>query len=289
MATTILASEGPNAEQITYWNEQGQKWVGLQAQLDAQLRPLGVLAMQRASIGTGEQILDVGCGCGETTLDLARQTGPRGAVVGADISAPALVRARQRADEAGLDNVRFENADAQTCAFAPGSFDLVFSRFGVMFFSDPAAAFANLRAALRPGGRLAFVCWQDLQRNQWMSLPLAAIARHVPLPPPSPPGAPGPFAFADAERVRNILTQAGFAALRFEAVDETLAIGGDGALDDAVDFVLQIGPVATALRQAGEAARLVVTTAVREAIAPFYASQRVRMTAAAWIVTGRRG
>lgn len=288
MATTILASEGPNAEQITYWNEQGQKWVGLQAQLDAQLRPLGVLAMQRASIGTGEQILDVGCGCGETTLDLARQTGPRGAVVGADISAPALVRARQRADEAGLDNVRFENADAQTCAFAPGSFDLVFSRFGVMFFSDPVAAFANLRRALRPGGRLAFVCWQSVQQNQWMMIPLAALAAHVELPPPPAPGTPGPFAFADADRVRGILTHAGFEAITFEAFDERLVVGGGGSLDQAVEFMLQIGPVAAVLRAAGDASRAAVAAAIHTAVAPFVSPQGVQMAAAAWIVTARR-
>jgi len=283
-----LASEGPNAEQITYWNEQGPKWVRLQTQLDLQLRPLGGRAMDRASIGTGERVLDVGCGCGETTLDLARQVGPAGAVVGVDLSALALERARQRAEESRLEHVRFEDADAQTHAFAPESFDLVFSRFGVMFFSDPVAAFSNLRGALRPGGRLAFVCWQSIHRNPWMMIPLTALAQHVTLPAPPAPGAPGPFAFADAERVRGILTQAGFASLGFEAVDETLAIGGGGALDQAVDFVLQIGPVAAALREAGEGTRVAVAAAVRAAVEPFHSQQGVRMAAAAWIVTGRR-
>lgn len=284
----LLASEGPNAEQIKYWNEQGPKWVRLQARLDLQLRPLGVRAMERAAIAPGERILDVGCGCGETTLEMARRVGPAGAVVGVDLSTLALERARQRADEAGFQHVRFENADAQTVAFLPASFDMVFSRFGVMFFSDPVAAFINLRGALRPAGRLAFVCWRSVQQNPWMMIPLAAVAQHVALPAPPAPEAPGPFAFADAERVRGILTQAGFGALHFEAVDETLAIGGGGALDQAVDFVLQIGPVAAALREAGEGARAAAAVAVRDAVAPFYTPQGVRMAAAAWIVTGRR-
>jgi len=285
---TTLAAEGPNAEQIKYWNEQGPKWVRLQAQLDLQLRPLGVSTMERAGIGTGERILDVGCGCGETTLEMARRTGPSGLVTGVDISAIALERARQRAEEAGYKQARFEIADAQTAAFPPASVDLVFSRFGVMFFSDPVAAFANLRGALQPGGRLAFVCWQSIQQNPWMMIPLAAVAQHVALPPPPAPHAPGPFAFADAERVRGILTQAGFEALNFEAVDETLAIGGGGALDAAVDFVLQIGPVAAALRETGADALAAVAAAIHEALAPFYTPQGVCMAAAAWIVTGRR-
>jgi SAM-dependent methyltransferase len=287
MPTVVLASEGPNAEQITYWNEQGPKWVNLQAQLDLQLRPLGERAIERAAVSAGERVLDIGCGCGETTFELARRTGAAGAAVGMDISTLAIERARQRADEARLEHVRFENADAQTFAFPPGSLDLLFSRFGVMFFSDPVAAFTNLRAALRPGGRLAFVCWQGVQRNPWMMIPLAAVAQHVALPAPPVPGAPGPFAFADADRVRGILTQAGFTAFAVEAVDEVLAIGGDGTLDQAVDFVLKIGPVAAALRTAGESARAAAAAAVHDAVAPFHSPQGVRMGAAAWLVTAR--
>jgi len=243
--------------------------------------------MDRAAIVAGERILDIGCGCGETTVDLARRVGAPGAAVGVDISAHALERAQQRAAAAGL-HVRFQSADAQTFAFTPESFDLVFSRFGVMFFSDPVAAFANLRRALRPGGRLAFVCWQSVQQNQWMMIPLAALAAHVELPPPPAPGTPGPFAFADADRVRGILTHAGFEAITFEAFDERLVVGGGGSLDQAVEFMLQIGPVAAVLRAAGDASRAAVAAAIHTAVAPFVSPQGVQMAAAAWIVTARR-
>src|SRR5262249_38336345 len=149
-------------------------------------------------------VLDVGCGCGDSTVDLARRVAPDGTVVGMDISAVMLERARQTAREQGV-NARFEHADAQTHAFAPASFDVLFSRFGVMFFADPTAAFANLRSALRPGGKLAFVCWQSLAENPWMLVPLGAAFQIIPPPPMPAPDAPGPFAFADQSRVRSIL------------------------------------------------------------------------------------
>ena len=180
-----LAASGPNAEQITYWNEQsGPKWVALDGRLDALISPYGDRALERTKPALGERVLDVGCGCGRTTLELAARVGSPGSVTGIDISTVMLARARERARKSGAQNVRFENADVQTHAFEPGSFDLAFSRFGVMFFADPVAAFANLRGALAPGGRLAFVCWQPLANNPWMQVPLAATAPHLKLPEP---------------------------------------------------------------------------------------------------------
>ncbi len=176
---SALEYTGPNAEQIQYWNEQrGRAWVAQQELIEAQLAPLGRHAMDRAAIAAGERVLDVGCGCGQTTLELARRVGPRGSVLGADISSVMLGRARELAGAAGATNVRFEEADAQTHAFPPAGFDVLFSRFGVMFFADPRAAFANLRTALRPGARVAFVCWQALPLNPWMAVPLAAALQH---------------------------------------------------------------------------------------------------------------
>jgi SAM-dependent methyltransferase len=286
---TTLEPAGPNAEQIQYWNElAGQKWVALQPLLDTQLSPLGQRVMERAGVASGERVLDVGCGCGNSTLDLARRVGPAGTVTGIDISTVMLERARQAAREAGVTQVRFENADAQTHCFSPGSFDVLFSRFGVMFFIDPAAAFANLRDALRPGGRVGFVCWQGLQRNPWMHVPLRAALPHIPPPPLPAPDAPGPFAFADADRVRDILSGAGFTALNIEALNEPLSVGGGQNLDETANFLVHIGPLGRLLRDAEDDVRARVAESVRDAIAPFATPEGVRMPSAAWLVTGQR-
>ena len=279
---------GPNAEQITYWNETaGPKWVALQDVLDQQIRPLGWAAMERVGIASGERVLDVGCGTGDTTVDLARRVGLRGAVTAIDLSAPMLASARQRA--AGIGNVTFQPADAQTTRFEAGYFDVCFSRFGVMFFVDPVAAFSNLHSALRPGGRLGFVCWQALPKNPWMQVPLAAAARHITLPPPPEPGTPGPFSFADPERVRGILGRAGFTDLAFDDHRATLTIGGGQGLDEVVEILLTgVGPTSAALRQADPTVRPTVAASVREALAPYHVpGAGVRMDGSCWLVTGR--
>jgi SAM-dependent methyltransferase len=284
-----LEATGANAEQIRYWNEvAGPKWIAFQQAIDAQISPLGRRAMDRAAIAAGERVLDVGCGCGETTLELARRVGPAGRVTGIDLSTAMLERAKGEARAAGLTNVRFENADAQTHSFPPAGFDLLYSRFGVMFFTDPAAAFANLGSALRPGGRIAFVCWQALQRNPWMFVPVVAASKHIALPPPPGPEAPGPFSFADPERVRGILTRGGFAAIELEEVLETLTVGGGADFEQTVNFLLQVGPTGAALREAPSDAASRVTAAVREALAPYRTAQGVRMESASWVVTARR-
>jgi SAM-dependent methyltransferase len=281
---------GPNAEQITYWNDTaGPKWVAYEELLDAQIRGLGEAAMDRVGIRPGDRVLDVGCGTGQTSIQLARRAGPGGAVTGIDISGPMLARARARADGAPARAIEFLEADAQTRRFEPASFDVCFSRFGIMFFAEPDAAFANLRSALRPTGRLGFVCWQQLPDNPWMMVPLMAAAAHITLPPPPAPDAPGPFAFADQGRVRGILERAGFGDVTFEDHRTTLTIGGDGPLDQAVDFLLQgVGPTSAAMRQADPALRATVSAAVRDALQPFHTPQGVRMASAAWLVTARR-
>lgn len=160
--------------------------------------------------------------------------------------------------------------------------------FGVMFFTDPTAAFRNLHQALAPGGRLVFVCWRAVDQNPWMQRPLASAARHLPLPPPPAPGAPGPFSLADPACVHGILADAGFVDVALEDVRETLTVGGSGSVEQAVDFLLQIGPVAAALREADPALHAIVAAAVRETIAPCHGPDGVRMASASWVVSARR-
>ena len=280
-----IAADGPNAEQIRYWNETiGPRWVEQGDLLDAQIAPLGVAAMERARPAPGERVLDVGCGCGQTSVQLAERVGPKGSVFGVDVSTPMLERARVRA--AGHPNLRFARADAQTHAWDE-RFDLAFSRFGVMFFADPVAAFANLRRALRPGGRVGFVCWQGIDRNPWLLVPLRAVVGIVDLPAPPPPGAPGPFSFADPERVQGILESGGFEEVGLERLEGELAIGAGGDLERAVQFTLQMGPVSAALREAGEDARQRAADAIRAALAPLATPTGVRAEYAAWIATAR--
>ena len=281
-----IAAEGPNAQQIEYWNDvSGTRWVEMNDVIDAQISPLGEAAM--TGVAPGERVLDVGCGCGQTSLQLAERVGDAGQVVGLDISAVMLARARERAEASRLTNTTFRNADAQTESFA-GDFDVLFSRFGVMFFASPEAAFANLRSALRPGGRLTFLTWQSLGANPWMQVPLAAAAKHLPPGgPPPDPTAPGPFAFADATRVEGLLTAAGFEEVAHESLERELLVGGGRSLDETVSFLVQLGPTNTALRDVDDALRARVLTEIRAALEPYHDGSAVRMPAAAWIVSAR--
>ena len=282
-----LARNDANAAQIEHWNgPAGETWVKLQSRLDAQLAPLGHLAMDRAAIRPGEVVLDVGCGTGETTLEISRRVGETGKVLGVDVSRPMLSLARQRLEAAGLSQARFEEGDAQSHDFDRDSFDLVFSRFGVMFFADPVAAFTNLRAALGKEGRLVFVCWRPAAENAWVAVPMMAAFKHIPEPPPPPPGGPGEFAFADRDRVHRILAGAGFRDIAIEPQD--MLIGGS-SLDVTVDTTLSMGPVAAALREADPAKREPVAYALREAFSPYDGSAGVRLGAAVWIVHATKG
>jgi SAM-dependent methyltransferase len=283
-----VVAAGPNADQITYWNDTaGPRWVALQAVIDTQIRPLGLRAMDRLALRPGERVLDIGCGCGDTTVELARRVSPGGHAFAIDISAPMLERARTLAQDRGVP-ARFELADAQTHAFPAGAADAAFSRFGVMFFGDPVAAFRNVRAALRSQGRLAFVCWQALTDNPWMFVPLGAALQIVPPPPLPAPDAPGPFAFADSARVRRILDAAGFADVAIEPVREQLTIGGGAGLDQTAEFMLQMGPTAALIREANDPTLVPrLTAVVREALAPYMTPEGVRMDSASWIVTAR--
>ncbi|HTO54625.1 MAG TPA: class I SAM-dependent methyltransferase [Myxococcota bacterium] len=282
-----MEATGPNAEQIEYWNKQaGPKWVAEVTRMDALIAPLGQLAQEAARPRPGERVLDVGCGTGQTSVQLAAKVGPTGSVLGVDISTPMLEWARKRARDAGLANVQFENADAQTHALPASHFDLCFSRFGVMFFIDPLAAFKNLARALKPGGRVAFVCWQPFLQNAWVREPMLALSKVVQLPPPPPPGTPGPFAFGDGERTRGILEQAGFSDVSLAGKTAELKLGQ--TVDEASAFAVEIGPVGAQLRDAPESTRRNAAAAIREALAPHAGPQGVTLGCAVWIATGTR-
>jgi thioredoxin reductase/SAM-dependent methyltransferase len=282
-----IGDSQPNRDQASYWNEQaGPRWVAMQRDLDAQLEPFGLAAARALAVVSGHRVLDVGCGAGATSVMLAERARP-GQVVGIDISGPLLARARQRAE--AIENLRFEQADAQTFAFSGAAYDAVFSRFGVMFFADPIAAFRNLRTALRPEGRLGFVCWRALRDNPSFVVPLAAALPYLPEAPPAPePGAPGPFAFADEDRVRAILDRAGYADIDIAPHDTDLVLAGGGDLEAAVDLAMQIGPLARAASALAEATRARVRDAVRDAFVPHHKPSGVTLPAATWIVTARR-
>jgi len=231
-------------------------------------------------------VLDVGWGCGATTLAAARAVA-EGEAVGIDLSESMIDRARQRALDEGIGNARFEVADAQTFHL-PVPFDATISRFGLMFFEDPVAAFANLCGGLWPGGRLAFVCWQEMAVNEWMTVPATAALAHVPMPELGEPDAPGPYSLADADRVREILTGAGLVDVDLESVEEKMLLGGRGTVGDAVEFLSHTGMGQALLGDAAPAVREQVFAAVRESLLPYVTDDGVRVGAAAWLVTARR-
>jgi ubiquinone/menaquinone biosynthesis C-methylase UbiE len=273
-----------NADQIAYWNgPNGQRWTDRQRDQDTMLAPVSDLLIDRAKVKAGERIVDIGCGCGATTIALAQRVGRSGHVSGIDISAPMLARARQVAP-AGLP-VEFTLADATVHPFEPASFDLLASRFGVMFFAEPAISFANMRRALRPSGRLAFACWREPRENPWMMTPLHAVYKHVPKLPQLGPEDPGPFSFASEERVHRILGEAGFSDIKMEPCALSLDIAIGRGLDTAVETALQIGPAIRALEGQSPDVFAAAAHSIREALAPFVSGQAVRLPASIWIVT----
>lgn len=281
---SLLASDDRNADQVAYWNGPvGERWRARQPDQDMLLAPIAELLLRRAAPVAGEVVLDIGCGCGYTSIELARRVAPNGRVLGVDISAPMLSRARERAP-AGLP-VAFLEADATAYAFEPGAADLLFSRFGVMFFAEPRKSFANVRQGLRRAGRLAFACWREPQKNPWLMLPLEAACRHVPRPPASGPEEPGPFAFADERRVRSVLEGAGFGEVGLEALDLSLDIGLGRGLDAAVETATGVGPASRALEGQPTELRTAAVHSIRAALAPYQVGNVVALSGAIWIVT----
>lgn len=275
-----------NADQIAYWNEVvGETWAKMQGRMDAQLDPLGRAAIGALGLRPGERVLDIGCGSGATTLQLAEAVGPGGEAVGLDVSRPMLAVARSRPHSDGAGRLSSVEADAQADPPPSPAFDAAFSRFGVMFFSDPTAAYRNIRQGLGPGGRLVFVCWRSRMENPMFTAPMETALKTLPAPPPADPLAPGPFAFADPDRVRRILTDGGFTGIGIVPLDVPIS---PGPLEEAMTVAFNIGPLAAMLREHPED-RESVTADVRAALQGFEQDGVVRFPAATWIVTARNG
>lgn len=287
MTADNAAAVGDNADQIEYWNgEAGDKWVRHQESQDRMLAPLGALSLAAAAVGAGERVIDVGCGCGDSSLALARQVGPQGQVTGADISEQMLRQARLRAASEPALPLSFIQADAASHAFPKSEADVVHSRFGVMFFNDPHGAFANLASALRPGGRLAFICWRPLAENEWVREPMAVAARLADLPPLPPPGTPGPFAFGDRDYLASILAAGGFADHDIAPHDRPVVLGD--SLEEGLHKIIDNSPVSRALSGAEDAVRARVAKAMRETMQSYMTPDGLTLGTATWLVTARK-
>jgi SAM-dependent methyltransferase len=270
------------AEQAAYWNGPGGKmWLGAYERIQRGIAGFSEIALKAADARPGERVLDVGCGTGGTTAELARAVGDGGHVLGVDISEPLVMAARAQK----LGNARFEAGDAASYPFEAQSFDLVFSRFGVMFFADPVAAFRNIRRAMKASGRLVFLCWRTPPENPWAAVPMRAALPF--LPPMERPGPedPGQYSFGDRARVERILGEAGFGGLAIEPVDLMLNQGKD--VPDVLERIGEFGPLARAFKDATPEQVAQAKAAIAEALKPHATPDGVKLAGACWLVRAR--
>jgi SAM-dependent methyltransferase len=275
-----------NIEQAEFWSQLAPVWLDLEDQLDEVGGPPGQLAMDRLDLLPGQRVVDLGCGSGRTTLELASRVGPDGEVLGVDIAAEMLARGRERAARSGAGNIEFLHADVQVHDLGQARFDAAYSRFGVMFFTDPVAAFANVRTALRPGGMLSFVCWQGVFDNEWMLVPGAAVASVTGSLPPMPgPDEPGPFSLADPDRVRAVLDAAGFESLAIEPHADHVVIS-EARIPEVALTSIRVGGVREALREADDQTRERALAAIEEDLRARLQDGEVRVSRGVLLVTG---
>ena len=279
-----MTNEIVNTDQTKLWEGAGPFWLQEQEQLDRQLNLHNLRGIDAANPSSGEMVLDVGCGTGTSTFQIAERVGPGGSVVGADISSTMVDAANGRAEAIGTSNVSFVVADAQIHQHVQ-PFNLVYSRFGLMFFDDPPAAFANIRAALKPTGRIAFVCWQTPAKNPSLSLRREAVLPLLPATPAPAPGAPGPFSLADPDKIRALLASAGFSSVSVEGSDAKANLGTN--LDEATDSQFAIFTATANLDATDPPLAKKARAAIREAMTPFLGPNGVEMDSATWIVTAR--
>lgn len=297
-----------NSEQIAYWNgDGGRKWAERDDAMAGVLAPISDALLARVAPRRARTALDVGCGGGSNTLQLLQHLDNPTHILGIDVSAPLLEVARARVAERGAapprtalpqtalprtapprtapPRIEFLHADAAAHDFGDLRFDLLFSRFGVMFFDDPVAAFAQLRRAVHRNGRLVFCCWQTLGANPWTALPLKAALTVLPAPEPVAPHSPGPFAFADAAYVQAILARAGWSDARIEPYAPTLEFSVEGGYEATVRELVNTGPVGRLLAPAEKPARDAVYKAARRALKDYYKGDTLALAGAVWFVT----
>lgn len=282
------AANAANTQQIAHWNSpQMRNWSERHGVIDAFFREVTARLMAFAAPAPGEAVIDIGCGSGTTLLAAAEAVGPEGRVLGIDVAEASIATARQRISTAGLTQAEAVVADATDYPFPAAAFDLALSRYGVMFFADPAASFANIRKGLKPGGRLRLAVFRTGEENPWATGALATIADLVPPAPPAGPEAPGQFSWASPERVRRILTHAGFHEIELTPFDLKLHLAPPGKPEEAMAHSRVLGGVARALAAADEATRAAMEERLRHWFAAQEGPQGIALPAALWLVGAR--
>jgi SAM-dependent methyltransferase len=286
-SSTMTPAQTFNDEQRARWNGiDGEYWTRQSERLDRTLAPITGPLLAFAAARVGSTIIDVGCGCGATTVELARMVGPSGRVTGIDISEAMLGRAKQRLRE--YANTACLLGDAAELPLDDRHAELMVSRFGVMFFGDPVAAFSNLRSGLVPGGRLRFACWRSIHENPWLQIPLEAVYEHAPRLPKPQPDEPGPFTFADPARVTRILTLAGLTAPSFTPLDVRLDLAAGEGFEEAVIHASQVGPAKRALIGQPDEVRAAAIESIRCSLTPYASTTGVELAGAVWLVAAER-
>jgi len=273
--------------QLARWNGiDGEYWTANQDRLDRTLAPVTGPLLEFAAPRRGSTVIDVGCGCGATTIEIARAVGPSGRVVGIDVSSRMLALAEERLRQ--FANATCLLGDAAELPLSDLNADLIVSRFGVMFFGDPATAFGNLRTGLASGGRLRFACWRPMNENPWLRIPLHPVYEHVPRLPKPDPEEPGPFAFGDTARVIRILAAAGFTAPSFTPLDVQMDMAAGGTLEDAAIQASAMGPTKRALTGQPDDIRAAAIGSIQRALAPYASAAGVKLPGAVWLVAANR-
>jgi ubiquinone/menaquinone biosynthesis C-methylase UbiE len=278
-----MAAPTPNPRGTEFWNStMGHAWVSQQAIISDVFTSVTSVSLDAAAARLGEHVIDIGCGTGDTLLAFAKVVGQSGAVLGVDVSAPMLDFAKHRAAEATLNNAAFALADATSYAFEPRWADLVYSRFGVMFFDDPIRAFTNIHGGMKAGGRLVFVCFRSMPESPWFRVPIEAARPHVPPQPPVDPLAPGMFSLAREERLGGILTEAGFREVSLKATN--VPIHGKDTTQ-SMAFLTNAGPLSALLENASGEQRIRATEAVRNALAANIGADGRGLHVGLWLVS----